>query len=130
MPYTDTRDRHPEWLPNIPETAIELGEVLAQWLEVGRFTHLGNSGDDTWAVCFLVGAWCVKNGRSYQTWFDALWALQYARESVHSTGARTVLNSAEHEFYRRVVAPYEELKRLANGEVWPRSILPLDGQYD
>jgi hypothetical protein len=44
--------------------------------------------------------------------------LQYPTHYVHFNRLMGILDSVSHEFYRRVVAPYEDGKRAANGDVF------------
>jgi len=60
-------------------------------------------GSLNFAICSLIIAYVKNNGLCYKTLNDIGGALSYA----------------DKEFYRRVVAPYEEKKIKENGDIWP-----------
>lgn len=60
-----------------------------------------NAGELNYLVTILIHRYLAANGASFQQMNDIVGALE----------------SAKHEFQRRVVDPYEDLKRAENGDV-------------
>lgn len=65
-------------------------------------TNPNTPGELNYLITCLLLDYCEKHGQSYSTYNDCLGAL---------TGAQL-------EFYRRVVAPYEDKKIKENGDVY------------
>lgn len=63
---------------------------------------LTDKGDLTWALSVLVDEWVCNYGPSFDVLGDALGSL----------------DATSKEFYRRVVAPYEDTKIEVNGDVY------------
>lgn len=128
MPYTHPDDRHYE-LPDPGMTPHQLAGAINTWLRDPRHRFgTRTPGILVWGVCELMNRFAARHDRCFDTWFDVLHGLQIADMFImHNPEERTVLDCARLEFYRRVVAPYENLARQRNGEVWDESILPLDG---
>lgn len=63
---------------------------------------IGNPGELNWAFTQLATEYITKMGLSYTTINDVIGALE----------------GAKLEFYRRVAAPYEDLKIKENGDVY------------
>lgn len=61
-----------------------------------------NAGELNFAITMLVQGYLRQNGRRYQQINDVVGALE----------------GAKLEFYRRVVAPYEDQKARENGDVY------------
>lgn len=61
-----------------------------------------NPGELNFCVTQVVLDYAEKHGHSYAVFNDVLGALE----------------GAKLEFYRRLVAPYEDMKRLVNGDVY------------
>ena len=61
-----------------------------------------NAGELNYALTQLVSTYFQINGGRYQQINDVLGALE----------------GCKMEFYRRVVAPYEDKKKMANGDVY------------
>jgi hypothetical protein len=61
-----------------------------------------NVGELNYVFTLFIAAYCRQKGISYQTINDVLGALE----------------GAKLEFYRRIAAPYENQKLLANGDVY------------
>lgn len=64
-------------------------------------TDLTSPGDLNYAIHELIAGYMAMNGQSYQTCNDVL----------------GVLAAISHEYYRRLVAPYEDRKIEQNGDV-------------
>ena len=65
-----------------------------------------NAGELNYAVTRLCGRYGSAKGRSYATFNEVV----------------GVLECAKQEFYRRVIAGYEEEKLVADGDVYPIAI--------
>jgi hypothetical protein len=63
---------------------------------------LENAGELNYIFTTEILGYIIKHGKSYQTFNDILGALEGAKQ----------------EFYRRVVAPYEDEKIKQNGDVY------------
>lgn len=84
-------------MPYITEAKkTKIDFALAQ---LGRMEH----GDLTYAITALMNRYVGHHGRRYTV-------LSQARASCAD---------ASTEFYRRVMAPYEETKRAQNGDAYP-----------
>lgn len=76
----------------------------------GRLRHdliflsqkIETEGELNYSICFLLKMWLAEKGMRYAT-LNALMG---------------VLSSVTQEFYRRVVAPYEDQKKGENGDVF------------
>jgi len=86
-------------MPYIPKERREALEQLHTSLRADR---LENAGELNYAVTLLLKAYTEQKGRSYQTMNDVVGALE----------------GAKAEYQRRVIAPYENLKILENGDVY------------
>ena len=64
--------------------------------------HSDNPGELNYEITQILRAYMGHNGKSYQTINDIMGALEGAKQ----------------EFYRRVAAPYEDLKIAENGDVY------------
>lgn len=69
--------------------------------------HIETPGDLNYAISVLVGLYVKYKGMSYTNASEAL----------------TAMDGAKLEFYRRVLAPYEDKKIKENGDVYPPEIL-------
>lgn len=87
MPYIEQRDRY------------KIDEALED-ITVDVFSY--SVGDMNYVITSLIHKWVKTHG-----------GLRYAILSQ----ARAVLKDAHDEFYRTVVAPYEDIKRKENGSV-------------
>lgn len=67
--------------------------------EIGPLTL--SAGDLNYCITYLVHAYLKAHGKSYSTMNDCI----------------GVLDAAKMEFYRRVVAPYEDIKIAENGDM-------------
>lgn len=79
-----------------------------QALDAGALLPV-DPGELNYVITRTVEQYRVTHGDSYQTFNDILGAL----------------SGATQEFYRRVVAPYEDTKRDENGDVYAPSTLEL-----
>lgn len=61
-----------------------------------------NAGELNYEITSILVRYYLKHGNKYQVFNDIIGALE----------------GAKLEFYRRVVAPYEDLKREKNGDVY------------
>lgn len=61
-----------------------------------------DAGELNYAITILIKQYVIKKGASYSTFNDVAGAI----------------HNAYAEFYRRVVAPYEDVKIKENGDVW------------
>ena len=89
MPYIDLRYR--EYFDN---TEMALLEAVG----IGELSK----GDLNYVLTIVCKAYLARHGKSYSSFNDILGALE----------------GAKLEFYRRVVAPYEDEKRQQNGDVY------------
>jgi len=126
MPYTAKEDRNHELPRLVPAAPANLAQAIIEWLN--NSWHL-TDGERVWGVCTLMSQYAAAHPRCFDTWFDVLYSIRLAEKKLESTTDLAIIDCCRMEFYRRVVAPYEDLKAKANGEVWDRTILPLDGQY-
>jgi hypothetical protein len=96
MPYiTQGRRNDIEKKPTLCNLVASLGHSLA------------NAGELNYVLTTIVAAYITKQGTRYSAINDAVGALECAKL----------------ELYRRVAAPYEEIKRAENGDVYPEEIL-------
>lgn len=65
--------------------------------------HMKGAGALNFMIHDLVDQYLEANGRRYQSYNDVIGALECVKQ----------------EFYRRLVAPYEDNKRMENGDVRP-----------
>jgi hypothetical protein len=70
-------------------------------LKVSEFTP-NNAGELQWVIAEFIHAYLMEKGLSYQNCNDMMGALA----------------GAQLEFYREVVAPYENIKKQENGPVY------------
>lgn len=64
--------------------------------------HPKKAGDLNWILSEVCKIYLLENGTSYQTINDVVGALE----------------GCKLEFYRRIVAPYEDIKIKENGDVY------------
>lgn len=128
MPYVDPADRDLTILPKlVPAAPANLSQAIVEWLN-GSW-HLPDDGIRVWGVCTLISQYAAAHERCFATWLDVMIALDLAERKLETSTDHAIIHCSRLEFYRRVIAPYEDLKAKANGEVFDRTILPLDGQY-
>jgi len=65
---------------------------------------INTAGELNYKITILVLSYLNKHGKSYKVINDIIGALECSKL----------------EFYRRIVAPYEEVKIKENGDVYPR----------
>lgn len=64
---------------------------------------MATAGELNFIITRILNRYVEQRGTSYQTFNDIVGALE----------------GAKLEFYRRVVVPYEDAKKLENGDVYP-----------
>lgn len=87
-------------MPYVDKTSRKLMQPIIEEFEHNMIDL--NKGDLNYLFSRMVSIWVAQHGMNYQTMSDALAALQDCRD----------------EFYRRVVAPYEDIKKVDNGDVY------------
>jgi uncharacterized protein DUF6899 len=90
----------------VPYILKERREVIDSGMEVlaDEMKRLGwNAGDVNYAMTRLALEFVRRHGKSYQT----------------LNAVMGIFECAKAEMYRRLVAPYEEGKCYANGDVYP-----------
>ena len=69
--------------------------------KVIKYSNINNAGELQYAIAVMLKDFISRKGLKYQNCNDVMGALA----------------GAQMEFYRKVVAPYEDLKEKENGEV-------------
>ena len=87
-------------MPYIKQTTRKI--LNRNLTEVVEKAHLWSSGDLNYIITKIVLAWIRKSDLSY----------------VDIATVTGVLKNVSDEFTRRVVVPYEEAKRVVNGDVY------------
>lgn len=82
----------------MPYIKQELRSDLLHWAKRAP----NNPGELNFVITEIIACYLVSRGKSYQTCNDILGAL----------------DGASKEFYRRIVAPYEDEKIKENGDVY------------
>jgi len=94
MPYTSQAERN--------KFRDELDALLAAMGECGC-----TPGDLNYIISTIGAGYVVAKGLGY----------------THLNDVMGVFTGAPLEFYRRVVAPYEDHKRRVNGEIYPNALV-------
>jgi hypothetical protein len=124
MPYVDPADRDYK-LPDPGYTAFSLADAINSWLrDTDHRLGARTIGVYVWGVCKLMNDYADRHPRCFDTWFDVMHALRIADLRIqHNPEQKAIVDCARLEFYRRVVAPYEDLKLAANGDVFSATLL-------
>ena len=125
MPYVtqEQRDEYADKVPTVraDETPFSLAEAIDEWFEhAPPGWVMEKPGVAVWGVSVLFNDYRRTHGDSFQTYYEIfLGAAQFqGYHDGRSTVRSTIVELAQQEFYRVVVAPYEEKKAAANGEVF------------
>lgn len=71
-----------------------------------------------YCVCKIIYKLILSHKFNYNQLQAVMETLEEARENVHEKPLRGLLLCVEHEFARRVIAPYEDKKIQENGDVF------------
>jgi len=89
MPYIKFEDR------------VDIADWDEHFEDIVKTGNIDNAGEMQFAIATLINSYMERKGLNYQNCNDVMGALA----------------GAQMEFYRRTVAPYEDLKIKQNGDV-------------
>lgn len=128
MPYITQTDRdhaaarHPSLIPSGP--IVQQDDLESRMLSVLTHTKGETAGTIVYLLTLQINAY-LDDACTFAAFASVAYTIERCKE-WSTTRERPLLTLTEHEFYRRVVAPYEDAKLAANGDVYSAAVLGTD----